>query len=181
MARDQYIPFFICLTDEALVATKNAQYPNGYNVAPESGAAVEFSAPWNVTTPPAPGVNGTYSPWSQVINGNFPTDVATFTRKSGGWFGIPLLFGTTTRFYWVGRFVYNPATTPTVGGAAVTPAAIAQRRWVDGFELPDGGEGVTGLPGLVTRDAARCVDGYGLGLRGATAGKRRNLADLITG
>lgn len=116
-----------------------------YNAGPpEGGAAVEFAdeagiyppaLPLQLPTVPltAPNIR---SPWFGS-GSNFPTNVATFTRKSGGWFGIPLLFGTTTKFYWVGKFAYvAPAGTvenPGTGTPVTEPAPIPQRLQIAGF------------------------------------------------
>lgn len=70
-------------------------------------------------------------------------------------------------FQWVGYFLVQ-------GGGAVagTPEAIRERRWIRGFEIPEGGEGgSTGssLGNMVSRDASRTPEGFGLALRNKTA------------
>src|SRR5512134_419208 len=127
MARTQYLEFYVGLTDQARVDELNAQYPRGYIVAPVTGAAIEFSAPWTGSTPPA-AVNGT---WSNYPDGSFPTNVATFTRSSGGLFGIAALFGQTTRYYWVARFCFiAPLSTASTVEIPVTPKPMPVRYWV---------------------------------------------------
>lgn len=172
MAKTQYLQYTINLTDPEEVARLQGVTDPGSNQAvgaiirapynpgpPAGGAAIEYNAPILAKDAPfaAPCIT---SPWFYT-DANFPLDVATFTRKSGGWFGIPLLFGTTTRFYWRGVFAYTPpVTTSEVGGETVV--AMAQRRWLDGFELPAAGEGGSGNNGnKVGRAFSRHVDGLG--------------------
>src|SRR5574341_302870 len=145
--------------------------------APEA-AAVEFSAPLQDegTTFAAP---CTRSPWFVPGANNFPRNVATFTRKSGGWFGIPSLFGTTTKFYWAGHFVFaQPGTGNPVDGnnAPVTaPADIPQRIAIGGFESGDhAAEGqvnaTANAANTSTPRAARHVGDIGYGYRSETTG-----------
>lgn len=192
MAKTQILDYYIHLTDQAQVEAYQAQLaaatgPGEMLYIPSTGtravlraptgAATEFSAPIQEEaapfTPPC-----IRSPWFITGGGNFPRNVATFTRKSGGWFGIPLLFGSSTKFYWAGHFVYSPSETvvpdPTTGAPNPDPAPIPQRRWLFGAELPFGGETNAGgaLVGsaFISRDAAMTVDGYGLAMRGDTTG-----------
>src|SRR5688572_14557345 len=73
---------------------------------PEGGAAVEFAINAGIY-PPALPIQKESDPFTGPAirsqwfgtSANFPIDVATFTRKSGGWFGISFLFGSTTKFY----------------------------------------------------------------------------------
>lgn len=171
MARTQFLQYVIHLTDADRVAELQGITDPGSNQAvgaiirapynagpPAGGAAVEFEAPILAAAAPfvAPCIT---SPWFNT-EANFPINVATFTRKSGGWFGIPLLFGETTRFYWRGVFQYSPPGGSEIDGE--TPVAMAQRRWIDGFELPDLGDGGSGNNGHKTgRAYSRHVDGMG--------------------
>lgn len=194
MAKTQILDYYIHLTDKATVDRYNDQLaaigtvtasPDGVGspllYIPSTGkyailrapdaAATEFSAPKqaeNVTFA-AP---CTRSHWFIPGTNNFPTNVATFTRKSGGWFGIPALFGSTTKFYWAGHFVYAPAATNADledgSGVAVTvPAPMPTRIWIHGFELPDFGEGIAqSQQADHTPEAARFADGgYGFSQR----------------
>lgn len=175
--KTQYLTYFIVLPDEALVKSYQAQYPVGVNRAPydaatAGGAAIEFGAPWKgASAPPGP---APYS-WSAFAalgvysDIAFPINVATFTRKTGGFLGIG---GTTTRFYWIGQFVYlgdNGAAPAAVDAPALVYAPIAKRRYIDGFDAPLNGAlptaGTMGLPN--SRDAAQQTGGYGLAYRGA--------------
>jgi hypothetical protein len=76
----------------------------------------------------------------------FPRDQRTFDRCNGGWFGICFLFGTTTHFYWRGKFEWMPkldTTAPTGAAKSIMP----QRRYIDGAELAGStsfGEGGSG-------------------------------------
>lgn len=109
---------------------------------------------------PAPYI---FSDWF-TGNNNFPINQSTFTAKSGGWFGISLLFGTTTHYFWRRNFILGTAT-PGGAGAPV-PQPIARRRFIDGFELTQNGEGATSDAGLIPlRSASRTVDGIGYAMR----------------
>lgn len=188
MAKTQILEFTVYLTDQALVDNYNGQLAAGtgpglliryyspaarglvYGIrrAPRTGAAVEFSAPFQDDNDPFTSPS-TRSPWF-TSGANFPTDVATFTRRSGGWFGISL-FGQTTRFYWAGRFAFAPppndVVDPATGTPVPTPSTIPVRRWIQGFELPNAGEfgGLGGTAGSTGRDFDRGYEGLGSGYR----------------
>ena len=163
----RYLEFEIHLTDRAQVETLQGQFPNGIRLAPTDAATLysapiqEYSAPFS-----APCVR---SPWFWFNpTSNYPRNLATFTRKSGGWFGIAVLFGTTTTFHWSGKFVLAASPTPEIDGVPTEVVAIAQRRWIDGFELPGGAEQGSGSNATqcYTRDASRHPDGAGFAFRG---------------
>jgi hypothetical protein len=173
MAKTQYLQFTIHLTDAAQVETLQGTTDPGSNQAvgaiirAPDAAAIDYGAPILYASDPfdAPCIT---SPWITVVSNSsfksYPTNVATFDRKSGGWFGISWLFGTTTHYYWRGIFAYSPDPTvsPITGEAQV---AMARRRWVDGFELPSYGEGGSGNGcAEVSRAASRHVEGFGLRL-----------------
>lgn len=176
----EYLTFYIVLTDAVKVKQYQAEWPLGVNRAPYNsnvngtgvpgGAAIEFQAPWRGYTQPTTGAPFTWAPVSGAgtNDGVYPIDVATFTRHTGGFWGIG---GTTTRYYWLGQFVL--ATNPvadTVNDAAVLESLIPNNppaHWLEGFETPGafpfniyGSAGV-----IVNRDSSRHVGGYGLGLR----------------
>lgn len=185
MPKNQFLQFTIHLTDPELVATLQGTTDPGSNQAvgaiiraPEV-AAVDYAAPILGKTDPfdAPCIT---SPWFDTTE-NFPTDVATFDRKSGGWFGIAWLFGTTTHFYWRGIFAYSPdPTVSPVEGEAVV--AMARRRWVDGFELPSLGEGGSGNGGgEVTRGASRHMEGFGVKLSNSSFYKTHVANETVGG
>lgn len=203
MAKTQVLRYFIHLTDKDLVDTLNAEMDagGGPTINPHGSILVAsgisnglYQAPSNVSTAVAPDLDPTATSPAPIIEQgdamsspsltsewftttfNFPRDVATFQRKSGGWFGIPLLFGTTTRFYWSGRFVYTPITGVDQEGAPVaTPAPIPERYFCQSFELPttNTSSGATGNGGSqsnihTSRDASGYIDGYGMGFRAGT-------------
>src|ERR671918_2021905 len=118
----KFLPFYVHLTDQAEVARLQALYPSGYIVAPRTGAAVEFSAPWQGYSSPATSP-ATWTPYSgaETQDGEYPTDVKTFERKSGGLFGISSLFGSQTKYYWVANFKYVPATAAPASGSSGNP------------------------------------------------------------
>lgn len=119
-------------------------------LAPKLGPHAVFSSP-SIT-----------SKWFGTED-HFPTNVATFDRKSGGWFGWGWLFGDTTHYHWRGVFNYTPDPVATVGA----PPNFQRRKWIDGFELPALGEGGTGSA-AVSRGASRHVQGMGLALHHQT-------------
>jgi hypothetical protein len=90
----------------------------------------------------------------------FPLDVLTFVRKSGGWFGISWLFGTKTTYHWIGRFEYSPGLGAGVAGDVVA-LPMPRRRWIDGAELPLNGEGGSSATADSARRASRSPQGYG--------------------
>lgn len=134
----KFLEFTIHLTDKAVVAAYQAGYPSGVFMAPEA-AAIEFDAPiqflanpnWENQTPfSAPCIR---SPYMINESDHYPRDVAEFTRKSGGWFGISGLFGTTYLYKWVGKFAYSSSTTPEIGGTPTEIVAMAQRKFICGW------------------------------------------------
>lgn len=170
MAKTQYLEYQIHLTDAALVAELQARYPNGVIRAPydpgppEGGAAVEFAQAAGVYPPALPVIasGDTWvdppfitSPWFSM---NYPRDVATFTRKSGGFLGIG---GSTTKFYWVGTFVYAPAAdAPPPGSEDPAPPGPPMRvRWIDSALMFKAGNERVG------KDSGRSADGMGRAIR----------------
>lgn len=155
-----------------------------YNVTEEGGAAVEFASEAGIY-PPALPLELPTAPFTGPCirsawfgsGSNFPVNVATFTRKSGGWFGIPLLFGSTTKFYWVGKFAYAPpqdaVVDPGTGAVVAEPAPIPQRLMLCGFEFQsgtgsaDGGANTAQINSFgedsdsISRDASRWPGGIG--------------------
>ena len=148
-----------------------------YNAGPpEGGAAVEFAVNNNAYPPafplvevgeaiPATGAGYLSSPWFTNSN-DFPRNAATFTRSTGWW-----LFGGSTKFYWAGHVVYDPAAAVagTEGSEPTEPAPIRPRRWIDGIETPDSGEGAPDTIRDFSRVASRSVEGYGLAWRDNSA------------
>lgn len=142
----------------------------GYLFCSPDRAAAEYSVPI-LKTGEAFASPCITSPLISNQNANYPTDLDRFEKKVGGWFGISALFGDTIKTLWRGNFVYSPSSTSILddGNAEPDPEEIAQRRFVDGFELPDNGEGgsTSGIAMLVSRQASRHADGYGLAIRGS--------------
>lgn len=182
MAKTQYLAFEVHLTDSALVTQLNAQYglqtgtqavSRGVFMAPDDAAAT-WGAPLKLSwaadlIPPM-----TTSPWfwfNEGSPGRYPTNVAEFTRKSGGWFGISWLFGTTTVYKWVGRFVAamgEPGETLDDDGLPQPRKGLTRRRWIIGFESPSRGDngGIQSGSGVaITRGASRHLGGFGLAHR----------------
>jgi hypothetical protein len=169
---NQYLVYYIYLSDLALIQSLQGSLVTpapgvvgngiGAILAAPDDAAVTYSAPKLAAhaTVVAPCIG---SSWFGTED-HFPTNVASFDRKSGGWFGWSFLFGDTTHYHWRGIFVYAPAADPPGGP---TLQNIMPRRWVDGFELVGQGEGGTGT-GTYSREASRHVEGLGLMLRSST-------------
>lgn len=170
MAVITYYPtYLIYLTDKAEVQSLQSQYPNGIAMAPDLAAA-GFSAPIGGQTPGSawtpPGIMLTTGLGScllptSVLEGDLPAScMLPDTSPIPGW--APTSH--TYRFIWNGYFMYaGPAE------AAVGLTAIAQRRFIEGFQLPTNGEGGTltgSAKSYVSRDASRTSDGYGLAFRG---------------
>lgn len=192
---DKILTYYIALTDEQVVKEQQQKRHPRYDGRIHSTPGVLFFAPpgdhvgmtyasgpirgWTQPTGPGPYVwSPFFDPTAGGKDGAFPTDVATFTRKAGGFWGW-LGFG-TTRFYWAGQFVYVPGDElpgdPEDPGGPENPVPppetpIEQRRWIDGFETLAGGSGGTGnlTEGSVATDAARHMGGYGLAIRNHTS------------
>ena len=173
----------------------SAAAPNGLNLAPDSAAVwggqlqVPATGALGLITLYDPQVSPSVSGEWFVTPANYPRNVATFTRKSGGLFGISSLFGTTTKFYWAARFRFVPSATavtqpdgtvvpiPAVPEPVLGPAPIPARYWLETFNLPklgNGGRGSAANPltplGLANRSAARHTGNMGLSHRGTQAG-----------
>lgn len=171
----RFLTYYIVLTDPDLLKQLQVQFPDGYQYAPATGAAVAFSAPWAGSFPgtdPNHVASGTYfgpAPYTYapewISLNNYDATVATFQRHSGGFWGMG---GTTVRYYWVGQFVLAEPAVPTVSHV-VPPAPLAPptRRFVEGWEFGFCGvhSGIT-QGQYVSRDASRHVGGMGLALRG---------------
>lgn len=183
---DQYLIYYIYLTDLAQIQALQGSHVQpapgiigngiGAILAAPDDAAIKYSAP--IQIPPTAFVPPSItSSWFGTPN-QFPTNVATFDRKSGGWFGWSFLFGDTTHYHWRGIFVYSPPAVPSGGGAV----AIANRRWIDGFELPAIGEGGAGSGSTDhSREASRHPQGMGFAIRGACTGPRSHTQVENTG
>lgn len=173
----QYLIYYINLTDKATVdAFQHAGSGEAIGAvlsAPDK-LTLQFTAPKLLKTDPftAPSVT---SEWFGT-DAQFPTDVDVFERKSGGWFGIPALFGDTITYHWRGIYVYSPVN-EAVGG---TPTNIAKRFWIDSFAMPAAdGFSTLGPDGEAGNDnsensrmASRHVDGFGWAWRATD--KRRS-------
>lgn len=181
-AKIRILEYEIHLTDAAQVDALNAQFPNGLRVAPAT-AATTYSAPIAeyASAFSSPSIR---SPWFWFTPPtNYPRDQAVFNRCSGGWFGVCFLFGNLVGHIWSGRFVYTPSTTAAIDGTPTEVVAMAQRRFLNGFETPVEGENPS--PGTETRsstrDASRHIDGLGWAFRGDTGSRLVTLNSVIPG
>lgn len=168
---DRWLEFQINLTDKSTVTALQAAHPAGVKISPNEAAhtyavgGVDLGI--QMTTDPVvnPGIRSAFF----ITGGNFPRDVQQFNRKSGGWFGIPLLFGDTIRYHWYGRFVYAGGS-GTVDGEPVEDVAIAKRKFIIGFESGEAPEMQNAGSGSanVMREASRHTDGMGFYYAGSS-------------
>src|SRR4249919_3355132 len=153
-----YLKFTVHLTDPAVF---NALLANPIWLSPKN-AETTFGAPILIGNAPfvAPCIT---SDWFSGT-ANFPLDEGSFERCGAGWFGLCFgPFGTKTRYDWVGTFVLAP----TLAGdgspiAGEPPVALAKRRWIDGAELPNNGQGGScGSQVVPSRGSSRHLNGFG--------------------
>jgi hypothetical protein len=171
MAKTQYLEYTIYLPDKERIAELQAQYPNGIRLAPAT-ASTTYEAPMQVATEDfaSPGIRSPLFILPYLTSGlvNFPRNQDTFTRKTGGWFGLSFLFGNTTTYIWVGKFAYAPDATAEIGGEPQEVVAIAKRKWIIGFETPNASGDMAemantgGNSNRISRVASRHPDGFGL-------------------
>jgi len=178
-----FLEYYVHLTDEALVATLQATRfrktifgfsfylgETGHPIMSPNDAAAEWDAPIQESDAYSPKVgppNTTSDYFTSEFN--YPRNVAAFKRRKSGFWGFVIgLFGAgLTQFYWRATFIYAG---PAIGQSPVpgeTLAAMPQRRWLDGFELPDRGEmappavNPTGVGPRLSRGASRHISGFG--------------------
>jgi hypothetical protein len=204
MAHIHFLDFEIHLRDKDRVLALQANppgetstMPNGQKAiirAPLTGAAIEFGNSDNGGVPiPLIKVGGTIptsgpyltSSWWMMADpyvpvANQPLDAATFVLKQGGWFGIPVLFPDSIRYYWRGSFVYDPPLDdqdPDVGGLR---SQIMRRRWVDpGPGNMFGNREDTGTSEM-SRAAGRWPDTFGFAVSGQNFTRQQRLGEYQT-
>jgi len=161
---EKWLEFTVHLTDKARVAELQALYPAGAkNVAPITMSTL-MAAPIQETsaTFAAPCSRSPYF----IPGSAYPRDVAQFTRKSGGWFGLSFLFGNTTNYHWYANFAYAAGTTAEIDGTPTEVVAIAQRRNMMSFDAIGTMEEAGGLGSTaINRGASRHADGAGFSVR----------------
>lgn len=180
MAKVQFLTYYICLADQDLVAQyQQTQWIPAVSVEgtiplgvvnraiTPNAADVEFNAPFRgFTDPHTPGENYIWTPWSGIgeEDGPFPLNIATFVRKTGGFW---IFGGTKTRYYWMGQFVFVPPANGS-GGVPATPDDLTEVVWADGFELPGEGEGGVNAAAndKCSPMSSRHLGGWGMRLRG---------------
>jgi hypothetical protein len=172
MAKTQYLTYYVHLDDEDAVNALNAAHPDGVNRAPynpvgPSGMAVEAAIAAGLYPPTVLDVldvgdafttNSLTSEWF-TTSSTFPKDVAVFTISSGWW-----IFGSSTKFYWIAKFVYSPApdgAPADVGDDSTTPAPMPVRYFVDGFEILTDGEGSVNASSGRSRAGSTTKEGCG--------------------
>jgi len=187
------IPFYIQTADPVLAASITAQFPNGVFLSPQAASAV-FGLPirggWGPhvdAVEPVPPYDGTQisgvpgiswgdpygiypaspnPPTADYINIDFGLylnqasfSVLAYDHSTNT--GTPVY--TVQTAIWVGDLVYLTGPPPPL------PAMVGKRRWVNGFEIPDLGEGGSGNGLTQNRDASRHLGGFGLAFRGGNA------------
>lgn len=139
-------------TDSAVVASFQAAYPNG-----RTGLSpVAFAALYGADI----GAPGYPLPWCYVDTE--PFDVTSQTSVASG-FTVDSC-GNKVYFEWV---LFIVLAGPAIA-APPSPENIMPRYWVQGFEIPEGGEGgsVGSVMGnQISRDASRTPEGFGLAWR----------------
>lgn len=158
MAKIQLLDYTIYLTDAEKVKEYGfaGELRRRYNLAP-TAAATLFQAPIQQEHEifAAPCIR---SSWFRSGE-NFPLDVATFRRRSGGFWGwLSQLWGNYTDYYWMGHFEHHPLAEPGEPVEGQT-APMARRRWIDSFSTYEGS---------IRRSYAASIDpgtGTGLSLR----------------
>jgi hypothetical protein len=181
--KKEYLGYTIYLTDPAVLAELQSLPHAGGQIgrivmAPDE-AAVLYAAPKLGRTDPVvyPSIQ---SDWFGT-EAHFPTNVRTFERCSGGWFGICWLFGKRIDYYWIGTFALAPDATGGVPGGG-TPAAISQRRWIDGFELVGNGLGAASSGnGDFARKSSRHTEGLGLAVGTSGTAQTHIVAEYAAG
>jgi len=164
-------PYSIVLSDAGQVASYQAQYPTGVRQSP-ADSAIQFSAPISAgsgTQPDPPRID-VYGQGNGILStsADSATWAANFTI-TGQQTLVALAGEPGGTITWVGFFILEA---PVVAGA--TPASLQARRWCNGFEIPDLGEGGSGSAGNhFSRDASRTSDGKGFAYRS-------NANDVIT-
>jgi len=179
MSVTTYMTYTIYSRDPATVEGWRSFYGYALNASPETAARL-----LGLTFPPASGplgAEGMYfvAPYfigselrfplgtGIILTGESSEDAGIAVPGQNDPFGTPYPDGI---FYWTGYFV-------CLGGITDPPGSTtyAQRRWIQGFELPGANSGTTasGQGGTWThvpwsRDAARCSDGYGIAFRRET-------------
>src|SRR5215213_9365821 len=147
----KYLEYSINLTDRAIATAQQTAHPAGVYLAPDQ-AAIDY---------PATILANTSSPYFKVPS-QYPTNVASFVRKVGGWFGLSFLFGSTYTYRWVGKFVYV-GTDPQINGAPIEQAALAKRRFLVSFDSPSSME-MASLGGTDMRSCHRGASRHGDGM-----------------
>jgi len=113
------------------------------------------------------------SSWIYSLTPNDPFFLADFTRDN-----YKPVFPLLQRI-WRGTFAFAPGAETGVdqNGDAIVP--IAQRRWIDGFEMPPNGAGglAIGISSNVAREASRHAEGYGLAIRGSNGTKSHSVTE----
>jgi hypothetical protein len=195
----KYLDYIIYLTDAKLVQAN--QHTSGQLHMPRNDSASDtWTQPLNRLPPAAIGAPANAArKWgapvittkdvftapcisdSKIVSltqTTYPIDQDEFERGPGGFFGWILgLFGAgKDKYIWRGTWQLATPAVPTdnSGTPIPTPEKISQRRWIDGFEFPDLGEGGSVSALSVNRASSRHVDGYGFNIRGNQTLKKHN-------
>lgn len=166
-----FLQYFIYLTDPVQVGKIQTEVQAGGQIgrivlSPDEAAAA-YGVPIQLesATFNAPGIR---SDWFNTEK-NYPTNQRTFERQRGGFWGLVGIYNRITTYYWVGKIVLG-ADEATSKVPAETLVGMAQRRFIDGFEMGDAGE--SGGGNIVDRmgpAASRTTQGWGLLLDSETS------------
>lgn len=181
--RTHFLQCIVHLTDKAAydAAFAQAELGGGWilGISPDD-AATTYGAPLINPFP-----SGTVFAPPCITSGyfassfNYPKNVAQFTKKSGGWFGLPFLFGDTHTYKWCFEFKYAgaPSGETEVPGEPA-PVAMGTRRFVDGFELGEASSPTGNAGQFYSPAASRHIGGQGLQCRnGQTISVQHSLTE----
>lgn len=167
--RTHFLQCYIHLTDKTAYEAAKAQADLGggwiVGISPDQasidyGAAIVIPSPTQRFDPPC--ITSGYFAGSF----NYPRNVAQFTRKSGGWFGLPFLFGDTHTYRWCFTFTYAGSDdNETEIPSEPAPVAMGARRWVDGFENNLGSSPTGNASAYYNPGASRHIGGQGFAAR----------------
>lgn len=159
--------YIVWLTNASLVQTLQAQFPNGVNLAPDQ-AVIQYGAPYGGQSPGGPLV-APYTDLGQSTNPFVSGAVYNTAVPSGSLISYHdsiTGFDYCVSYQWTGYFMLWGQG----GGSPINANAVTPRRFLMGFEMAGGGEGLSpldtsNLQYAVSRDASRTAEGMGLAYR----------------
>lgn len=173
----QYSPFTVSLRTQAEWDAATALgYTHTFSGVSPSAVAAALGIPLYIGTILSGSssyvfvYNGTYfpSPTQTSVTVN-PGDLSTYDGRTS--------VAVTTDFGWIGHTECSLNAAAAPGPPPPGPPITQPRRWVEGFELGDLGEGGSGTP-FFCRDASRTSDGLGYAFRRSAAAA--NISHTLT-